>query len=391
METFDAIIVGAGVAGSRLLAHLLDSPWRTRKILVIERELARPRDHVLAFWSAGPTGLDPLVTHRWRELRVIEGGRAETRPLREHVYAATSRRAVVEAGLAAAKTCANVHVLEGMVEEVVDGAGEARVRVGERWFAAAWVFDSRRPGPQAATVRLVQRFVGWTIEGPPALDPGAATLFDFRTGQVGGASFLYVLPFAAGRALVEHVFVGPEDGPAPDQELALRTYLEGQIGGEWRIVARERGSSALTDAWHPRRLGRRIRAIGIRGGRLKPSSGYALTRIERDCAAIVGSLARRGDPFAGARERAVYRWLDAIFLWALARAPERAPGIFAALLRRPEATLRFLDERARALDVVVLLVALPTWLFVRAALQWIRAPRALPEGQAPAGLPAARE
>jgi lycopene beta-cyclase len=374
----DVIIVGAGVAGSRLLAHLLRSSWRTRRILVVERELARPRDHVLAFWFDAPTALDPLVGHRWTTLRVADDAGEVVAPLREHVYAATNRRALVDAAVADASTCPNVQVVRGEVEAIVDGADAAAVRVGERWYRGAWVFDSRRPAPAPATVRLVQRFTGWTVEAAALrLDPQAATLFDFRTAQGGGLGFVYVLPLAPGRALVEHVFMGHEDAAGPDPELALRTYLAAhlRLPEGYRVAAHERGSSTLADDRRPTRIGRRIRAIGVRGGRLKPSSGYALMRIERDSAAIVRSLVERGDPFHGARERRLYRWLDAIFLWALAREPERAPAIFAALLRRPDPTLRLLDERAGLFDLVTLLVALPTWMFVRAAFAWMSSSR----------------
>lgn len=377
-EPYDVIIVGAGVAGSRLLAHLLRSPWRTRRILVVERDPPDARDHALAFWSAAPTDLVPLVTHRWQALQVSREGEGVVAPLRDHVYAATTRRALVDAALLSASACPNVQILRASVDEVRDGAERAEVRVGARWYRGTWVFDSRRPAPAPATVRLEQRFVGWTIEAAGLdLDPRTATLFDFRTERGGGASFIYVLPFSQTRALVEHVFVGRGGAPGPAAEAALAAYLAAHLDlrDGYRITARERGASALTDERRPSRRGRRIRAIGVRGGRLKPSSGYALTRIERDSAAMVRSLVERGDPFGGAHERRLYRWLDAIFLWALAREPERAPAIFTALMRRPDRTLRLLDERAGLADLLVLLVALPTLVFLRAALRWLMAAR----------------
>lgn len=372
---YDVIIVGAGVAGARLLQHLLASAWRTRAILVIERDPEGRGDHLLAFWTDRPGDLDPLIEHRWTALRVVSpAGEASTCALTEPRYVAT-RRARVTAPVEQA----NLRRLTGEVAEIVDGVDSAAVRVGDRWYHGAWVFDARAAAPGPATVRLVQRFTGWIVESAALrLDPAVATLFDFRTAQRGGVGFMYVLPLAPGRALVEHVFTAPAGVEAPPAEPLLTTYLAEQLGlaaDERRIVARERGSSLLSDARQPRRGGRRICNIGKRGGRLKASSGYALTRIEADSAAIVRSLTTRGHPFHRPRERRIFRLLDAVFLWVLAREPGRAPAIYGAMMRRPAAMLRFLDERPRLRELLALLLVLPTWVFVRALWRWAWARR----------------
>jgi lycopene beta-cyclase len=373
----DVIIVGAGVAGSRLLAHLLASPWRTRSILVIEREPADHRDHMLAFWTDRSSALDPLIEYRWRALRAVTAdGTGRPVPLAAGCYVAT-RRARVTAPVG--ELPPGVTRLTGEVEAIVDEPEGAAVRVGDRWYRGAWVFDSRPPAPGPASVRLVQRFTGWTVTSAELrLDPNVATLFDFRTAQSGGICFIYVLPLAGDRVLVEHVHMGPTGATRDEPDDALRTYLRDQLGqaeGTYTIIAREQGSSPLSDARHVRREGRRICTIGVRGGRLKPSSGYALTRIERDSAAIVRSLTRHGHPYRIPRNSWLYGVFDAIFLWVLAREPARAPVIFAALMRRPGPTLRFLDERGHVRDLLLLLVTLPTLVFLRAALRWLCARR----------------
>jgi lycopene beta-cyclase len=379
-DRHDVIIVGAGVAGARLLQHLFASGWQTRRILVIERDAGGRHDHALAYWTGGRTDLDPLIEHRWTALRVVApDGEAREYEVTDPQYVATRR-----ARITARVEGPNLRWLTGEVEEVVDGADEAAVRVGDRWLRAAWVFDARRGAPGPATVRLVQRFTGWIVESVALrLDPGVATLFDFRTAQRGGVGFMYVLPLAPGRALVEHVFTGPVGAEPPASEALLSIYLAEQLGlaaGDFQVVGRERGRSLLSDARHPRRAGRRICNIGARGGRLKASSGYALTRIEADSAAIVRSLTKHGDPFHLPRERWLYRVLDAIFLWVLAREPGRAPAIYGALMRRPAAMLRFLDERPRLRELPGLLLALPTWVFLRALWRWSWARRVAEPG-----------
>lgn len=372
----DVIIVGAGVAGSRLLTHLLAGPCRTWKILIIERATERHGDHMLAFWSAGTSTLDEVIEHGWTALRVVApDGREQVRRLRAHRYVSTRRSTVV----GRVQDGPNVERIAGVVESVLDGPEFAVVRVGSASFRGRFVFDSRGPRPGPATVRLVQRFTGWIVEtAAPGFDPAAATLFDFRTAQAGATCFVYTLPISSTRALVEHVSIGPVDAALPEPGDALRDYLTTCLGvpvDGYTVMARERGESSLSDALNPRREGRCVCAIGRRGGRLQPSSGYALARIERDGLALADSLATRGHPFGIPRESRFYRCLDAIFLWVLAREPDRGPAIFSALLRRPDRTLRLLDGRAGIVDLLLMIVALPTWVFLRASLRWALASR----------------
>jgi lycopene beta-cyclase len=41
-----------------------------------------------------------------------------------------------------------------------------------------------------------------------------------------------------------------------------------------------------------------VLAIGVNGGRIKPSTGYAFSRVQADSEAIVQSLLTHGHPFA---------------------------------------------------------------------------------------------
>ena len=52
---------------------------------------------------------------------------------------------------------------------------------------------------------LNQHFRGWEIETDrPVFNPQLPTLFDFRTPQDGHMRFVYTLPFAENRALIEY-------------------------------------------------------------------------------------------------------------------------------------------------------------------------------------------
>ena len=130
---------------------------------------------------------------------------------------------------------------------------------------------------------LNQHFRGWEIETErPVFDPQSPTLFDFRTPQDGHMRFLYTLPFAENRALIEYHFSQPHLLQPEEYEAGLKTYLEEVLGlQQYDIKHVEAGVIPMSDHPFPRRLGQRVMAIGTKGGRVKPSTGYAFLRIQR--------------------------------------------------------------------------------------------------------------
>ena len=175
---------------------------------------------------------------------------------------------------------------------------------------------------------------------------------------------------------------------AVDPEPEIARYLREQWGiSEFTVEDREAGISPMTEQPFARREGHRVRRIGVPAGRLKASTGYALTRILDDTRAIVASLVARGHPFDAPADRRGYRLLDAVLLELWDARPARMPAIFRAMFARSpgDRILRFLDERASAGDLLKIVLSLPFLPFLFAALRWLlrRAglvgpPRALP-------------
>jgi lycopene beta-cyclase len=114
-----------------------------------------------------------------------------------------------------------------------------------------------------------------------------------------------------------------------------------------------------------------VLAIGVRGGRIKPSTGYAFSRVQADCEAIVQSLLDHGHPSALPASPAPYGWLDAVMLRVMRDHGELIAPAFATLFSRNPAAriLRFLDEQASPLDVLAIMASLPVPLFVGTALE----------------------
>lgn len=377
-EPYDFILAGGGVSGLALAHALLGSRLGAGRILVIDRSPKDADDRTLSYFAAAPTPFDGLAQRAFQVLRYFGAGAARDLPLATYRYLTVRGLDFYRFTRDALSGSGSVTLVRGHIDGIEDGDGAAAVIVDGVRVAGRWVFDSRPEAAELDLARhdaLLQRFVGWEIEAEaPLFDAEAATLFDFASaaddgGDAGVARFYYVIPFTPRRALIELVALG---GEAREEDLA-RLVERTARGARYRIVRREGGASLLTGAPFARRLGRRVLAIGVAGGRLKPSTGYAFTRILDDAARIVRSLEAAGHPFARARRGLPYRFFDAVFLRLLAAQPARVePALTALFTRNPvERVLRFLDERASVADVLALVASLPKLPFLRALAGWV--------------------
>jgi lycopene beta-cyclase len=373
VETWDYLIAGGGAAGMSLACHLLRAGLGDRRLLLVDRDPRDDERRTFSYWTRTPTAFDDIRLRSWSRLRVCGAGYERTFDLGDYRYETVRggdfQRRV--RGMLAGHPGAELR--EGTVEEIRDGAESAWAKVDGRWLRARWVFDSvpdrRDFAAPAGGILLRQRFRGWEVETPDdRFDPETPVFFDFRTPQDGAVRFFYLLPYESRRALVEYVSYGPD---VPRE--AMRTYVEETLGiPEYRVVYDESGASPLADRVSRRRRGRRVLRIGMHGGRLKASTGYAFVRILRDSAAIVRSLERRGHPFAVPNDRWRYRFLDALMLRMMVRQAARIPDVFQRMFARNPIgrVLRFLDEEAGPAEILRLGLTLPIAPFLRTLLRW---------------------
>jgi lycopene beta-cyclase len=360
---FDAIIAGGGLSGLSLAAHLAAGDWRDRAVLVVDDpEPARAPAASWGSWTTGAGLLDDLAARTYRRVRVYADGRSRVLPLGRYRYQLVRRPDLCRAVDALVSRCPGFSVRRGRVERIGSRDGLAEVVVDGEVLRAAWAFDSVTAVPPGRPVDARLAFTGWEIRCPrPVFDPDSPVLFDFRTPQAGRARFIYVLPDDPHGALVELAeFTGRGTPPSSGEAhiAALTAYLKGH--GPYEVWRTESAVLPLRVCPPARRRGR-VMPIGLVGGLLKASTGYAYQRIQRDSAAIAASLARHGHPFAVPRSRPRHRLLDAVLLEVLDRDPAQLERAFARLfLTNPaDRVLRFLDEDSALPDEVRLAASLP--------------------------------
>lgn len=362
------VVLGAGLSGLSLAVALVRAGVRER-VVVIDRRTAFGRDRTWCTWAAPGTPFLDLATHRWETWEVVTPTGAARATSRARAYVHIPSDAFYAAALDELEAAPNVELRLGeTVQEI--GDGWARTDAGTY---AGLVHDGLALGSpalrgrRAGAVELWQSFLGWEVETEqPAFDPRVATLMDYRTPQLpDGVQFLYVLPYSPTRALVEHTSFAP-GGPTPDER---RAVLRDHLPDAHAILGEERGRLPMTTAPFAALRSPRTTAIGIAGGALRPSSGYAFSRVQAHAAALARAIVR-GEPLprhAAARRGAA---LDAVFLHALAADPAAFPEHFRALVDRvpADAFARFMSDHSTPVDEARVMAALPAGPFARAAL-----------------------
>ena len=385
VATYDYLLVGGGAAGLSLAYHLAQEPRLAgRRVLLIEPAPKTQNDRTWSYWTDAPGPFDHLARGRWDQIAFRAPGFARVLPLGPYRY--YSIRGLdfyqfVHAALAARP--AQFAQVRGAVSAVLEvpGGVEARLADGRR-YRARYAFDSRPPAiaPRPDKHRyLLQHFVGWEIETDrDVFDPGVVEFMDFRGPQHHEARFIYTLPFGPRRALVEYTLFSAQRLPRAEYEAHILDYLQNTLGltsEQYRMVEEEAGAIPMSDHPLPARAGARIINLGTRGGRAKPSTGYAFQRIQAQSARLVAALAATGHPPANATgDRWQFRLFDTLLLDIMQRRGESTRDIFRQLFERnPVARiLRFLNEQTSWADNLRVMNSVVAGPFLRSIWQVLR-------------------
>ena len=111
--------------------------------------------------------------------------------------------------------------------------------------------------------------------------------------------------------------------------------------------------------------------MGIAGGQVKGSSGYAFQFIQKRTVQIVQTLKRNGDPcLSGSFTEKKFRYYDGVLLRILQRRQMQGADIFAAIFRNnpAERVLCFLDNETGWREDLQIMRSVPPGIFLPAGM-----------------------
>lgn len=375
MKHYDYIIAGAGCAGLSLVVRLVASgKFRDKKILLIDKSPRVQNDHTWCFWETSPGFFEPVVHKQWSQLHFHSDNRSSLLNIDPFSYkmirAIDFYRYCFEQ-----LEKQQVDIEYGAITSVSSTANKAYLTVAGKTFSADYIFSSLLPETfikQSGKHYLLQHFKGWVIETEaPCFDVSAATLMDFRVPQQHGACFVYILPVAENRAMVECTFFSKELVPSETYEAILLQYLSVHMqGAPYQVIEEERGIIPMTNHTFEE-CDKRIIYLGTAGGKTKPSSGYTFQFIQRHSQKLTEKLIATGQPYLKSGHFSRFLFYDMILLRVLADGKLPADRIFEQLFYRnaPQKVLKFLGNESTYLEELKIIASLPKAPFFHAAIE----------------------
>jgi lycopene beta-cyclase len=361
------VIVGGGLAGC-LAALALAERRADVPVLLLESGSSFGGNHTWSFFDSDVSpaaqglvaALNPV---RWPRHRVRFPGRERELAVAYNAAHAPALDVLVRERLPAGSWRLGVAVNQIEADGVVLESGER--------IAAQGVIDARGPAGAMPGLELGwQKFVGIEFAAA-APEPDCAMVMDATVSQLDGYRFVYVLPFAADRVLVEDTYYS--DGPELEVAVVADRVREqaaarGLLGAELR---QEAGVLPILIGGDPQRFWPEddpVARLGLRGGFFHATTGYSFGLALR----LAVALSQRNGAFDSAalaswtREQFAKHWQDMRFFRVLNRMlfdasqPDQRYRVFEHFYRLPpERIARFYAGTLTATDRMRILSGRP--------------------------------
>jgi lycopene beta-cyclase len=371
---FDCILVGGGLSNG-LNALALRERRPDLKILIVEKSDRIGGNHT---WSFHGSDLDldahafvrPLIVKSWpgQEVRFPKYRRRLSTPY--HSISSERLHEMVRATFGP----------DVLLNTDVSTTTPAGIRLADgREITAACVIDGRGAMRRDAWHVGYQKFFGLEVEleAPSRLDH--PIIMDATVPQLDGYRFVYTLPLAERRLLIEDTYYA--DGAAVDEAVLERRIGDYAAAQGWRIARiarRETGvlpivlSGDIAALWREAADG--VPRAGIRAILFHPTTGYSLpdaARLARHLAALerlesntVTELVR-GLSLSAWEDRSFYRILNRLLF--IAAKPAERLAVMQRFYTLPEALVRrFYAGRSTLWDKTRILTGKPPISFFKA-------------------------
>jgi lycopene beta-cyclase len=373
-KEYDYIIAGAGCAGLSLLYRMLIDPnLANKQILVIDKIANKTNDRTWCFWEKEPDVFEPIVHHFWNNLTFKTSHFNKKYDITPYTYKMILGIDFYNYVLNFAKKNSNITFVFDEVIDCYSSNNKAIVTTTQDSFTAQYLFNSIVPKTLVLN-GLLQHFAGIFIEtNNPVFDAQQATFMDFSVSQQHGTTFMYVLPIAPNKALVEYTLFTKNVLPKAEYATQIEDYIINTLGiKNFTTTHNEFGVIPMT--YHNFLVcNNNIINIGANGGCIKASTGFAFKNIQKQSTTIVDNLKQgktlQANMFTHTTPK--FRLYDRVLLNVLENKKMEGALVFEQIFKNNSIAnvLDFLGNESTILQDIKIMSSVPTTVFLPAAIK----------------------
>lgn len=372
---YDIIVRGAGLAGLSLALALVHARYKGN-IFIFDKAPSPMDNKTWCFWGSAsiPEYLQTLIAKTWSSwtLSDLSSRCKHTSYSKHHDYCCIRASDFFSYAIRTLSRHKNVTLVWGVESASVGTSVRGVVaNVNNELITARYGFDSTYNVEPPLYKTINQYFTGaWVSSELPIFEDSTVKLMDNMSSDAEKLEFTYVLPISPYEGLIELTRFSLAIESLDAMQRKTSAVLINIVGHDGFQENRwERGVLPMDTRLKSTELGN-WHNIGINGGMIRASSGYAfqtIQRVSRDTAkAIVeGNFKKCGKGYQG-----YYQILDSIFLKVLRQNMQQSPSLFLSMASNTDAKTfsRFMIEQASIFDVARVIRAMPKLPFLKAIL-----------------------
>ncbi len=372
MEKYDYIICGAGLAGLSLAYRLCSPDFASKRILLLEKDDKVINDRTFCHWSKETSIYEDIVSKKWSQLRFRSLSCQRSFDIEPYTYKMIRGDDFYAWNLKKVNSVSHVSIKKENIVNIEDD-DQIVVHTENASYQADYIFKTYLDANLdfSKSHYVSQHFMGWFIqtEEDKFLE-NEATFMDFNIPQKGETRFMYVLPTNNKTALVELAIFSNAILSVREYETILKNYIEENLNiNAYQVLEKEKGIIPMTTYDFNQHDSKNIIHIGTAGGSVKPSSGFAFSRIQEHSDLICKILLEGKNPLLAQNLfKSRYKKYDKIFLNAILTDKANGENVFSRMFNKlpPQLIFKFLDEKTSFNEDLKMFTAPPTLPFIRA-------------------------
>lgn len=372
MKFYDFVIAGAGCSGLSLAVGFAKAGVK-KSILLIDSNVHPEQDKTWCFWEKPELAVYPFPVTQWKNLSFNSTNYEKKESVAPFNYFGIKSSDYYEYCYQVISNAKNIDLVESSITKIYGVKDGACLETKEQTYFSPFIFNSTSAGSNNSlnNDKLKQHFRGWLIKTTkPSFDKNTATFMDFRTPQHNEVRFFYVLPYSDTEALIEYTIFSTSLLEESAYNENIKNYIDHTLGiCDYQIVANEKGVipmyQIVPDVSHPH-----IIPIGIVGGCLKPSTGFAFSLIQQKTKEIVEAITSVNKVRHALKRNQRFSFYDKVLLHLLEKGELDKSALFISLFRGNKMTriLVFLSEKTSIQEEIRLFTSLPIRTFIKAVI-----------------------